>query len=120
VLYNRSTGADDTSRHLPERAGTIIIGGGILGTSVAYHLAKLGQKDILLLEKVFLDCFEHKFYTAVLIYNRLNYGYQSYFPPIRFSVCLYPFSIPVRALTSKTERKKWRELQRSKVKDVGQ
>ena len=29
----------------------LIIGGGIIGCSVAYHLAKNGQKDILLLEK---------------------------------------------------------------------
>ncbi|MBC8296358.1 MAG: FAD-binding oxidoreductase, partial [Pelagibacterales bacterium] len=29
----------------------LIIGGGIIGCSVAYHLAKNGQKDIVLLEK---------------------------------------------------------------------
>ena len=34
-----------------ERAGAIVIGGGIAGCSAAYHLAKLGVKDVLVLEK---------------------------------------------------------------------
>src|SRR5260221_7513827 len=36
---------------LPERARVVIIGAGIVGNSMAYHLAKLGWRDILLLEK---------------------------------------------------------------------
>ena len=52
-MCDRSTATDDTTqRHLSDRAETIIIGGGVVGTSIAYHLAKLGQKDVLLLEKV--------------------------------------------------------------------
>ena len=34
-----------------ERAKVVVIGGGITGTSVAYHLAKAGWSDVLLLEK---------------------------------------------------------------------
>lgn len=36
---------------LPEKAQVVIIGGGVIGCSVAYHLAKIGWKDIVLLER---------------------------------------------------------------------
>ncbi|AEV76161.1 glycine cleavage system T protein (aminomethyltransferase) [Mycolicibacterium rhodesiae NBB3] len=36
---------------LPQRAHTVIIGGGVIGTSVAYHLTKLGVSDVVLLEQ---------------------------------------------------------------------
>lgn len=36
---------------IPQHARVIIIGGGIVGCSVAYHLAKLGWKEIVLLER---------------------------------------------------------------------
>jgi 4-methylaminobutanoate oxidase (formaldehyde-forming) len=34
-----------------ERAAIVVVGGGITGCSVAYHLAKAGRRDVLLLEK---------------------------------------------------------------------
>ena len=36
---------------VPNEARAVIIGGGIIGCSVAYHLAKLGWKDVVLLER---------------------------------------------------------------------
>src|SRR4051812_49724295 len=41
---------------LPDRAQIVIIGGGVIGTSVAYHLTKLGHTDVLLLEQGQLSC----------------------------------------------------------------
>ena len=36
---------------LPARARVVIVGGGVIGTSIAYHLTKLGVKDVVLLER---------------------------------------------------------------------
>ena len=36
---------------LPNKSDAVIIGGGVMGASTAYHLAKLGVKDVVLLEK---------------------------------------------------------------------
>jgi len=36
---------------VPSEANVVVIGGGIIGTSVAYHLGKLGVPDVLLLEQ---------------------------------------------------------------------
>ena len=36
---------------MKDQARVIVIGGGIMGVSVAYHLTKMGWKDVMLLEK---------------------------------------------------------------------
>ncbi|MFI6815796.1 FAD-dependent oxidoreductase [Nonomuraea sp. NPDC050328] len=41
---------------LPLRAQVVIVGGGIAGCSVAYHLAELGWTDVVLLEQGQLSC----------------------------------------------------------------
>jgi 4-methylaminobutanoate oxidase (formaldehyde-forming) len=36
---------------LPSRARVVVIGGGVIGVSVAYHLGKMGWSDVVLLER---------------------------------------------------------------------
>jgi len=38
-------------RALPERAQVVVIGGGVVGCSTAYHLTRRGWSDVLLLER---------------------------------------------------------------------
>ena len=42
--------------NLPSHSQVVIIGGGIIGCSVAYHLTKLGWRDVVLLERGQLTC----------------------------------------------------------------
>ena len=36
------------TKSVPQNASAVIVGGGVAGCSVAYHLAKYGWKDIIL------------------------------------------------------------------------
>lgn len=55
--HKEKSWADNVSLHKnpstspPLCANVVIVGGGIIGTSVAYHLGKLGIKDVILLER---------------------------------------------------------------------
>jgi 4-methylaminobutanoate oxidase (formaldehyde-forming) len=52
VGQNQVTASDSaSSKEFPDRARVVIIGGGVIGASVAYHLTKLGWKDVVLLER---------------------------------------------------------------------
>ena len=44
------------STELPDRARVVIIGGGVIGASVAYHLTRLGWTDVLVVEQGTLSC----------------------------------------------------------------
>ena len=44
-------GAWRSTRELPASARCVIVGGGVGGTSIAYHLAQLGMKDVVLLDR---------------------------------------------------------------------
>ena len=46
-----SVAASALNSGIPSHARVVVIGGGIIGTSVAYHLAELGWTDIVLLER---------------------------------------------------------------------
>ncbi|MFD7664322.1 NAD(P)/FAD-dependent oxidoreductase [Streptomyces sp. NPDC059788] len=50
---HRSTATDHgtAAAPLPERADVVIIGGGVLGASIAFHLAEAGVTGVLLLER---------------------------------------------------------------------
>lgn len=39
------------TRTVPERAEVVVVGGGVIGTSIAYHLARSGVRDVVLLER---------------------------------------------------------------------
>jgi glycine cleavage system aminomethyltransferase T/glycine/D-amino acid oxidase-like deaminating enzyme len=43
-------------RGLPPRARVVVVGGGVIGASTAYHLAHLGWTDVVLLEQGTLSC----------------------------------------------------------------
>ena len=38
-------------KELPQQARVVVVGGGVIGCSVAYHLAHMGWKDVVLLER---------------------------------------------------------------------
>ena len=40
-----------TDRTLPDRAEVVVVGGGIVGCAIAYHLVRRGIRDVLLLEQ---------------------------------------------------------------------
>jgi 4-methylaminobutanoate oxidase (formaldehyde-forming) len=46
-----ATAAPATAAQIPSHARVVIIGGGIMGCSTAYHLAQLGFTDVVLLEQ---------------------------------------------------------------------
>jgi glycine cleavage system aminomethyltransferase T/glycine/D-amino acid oxidase-like deaminating enzyme len=46
-----TTSTVPSSQAVPDRARVVVVGGGAIGTSVAYHLTKLGVRDVVLLER---------------------------------------------------------------------
>jgi 4-methylaminobutanoate oxidase (formaldehyde-forming) len=45
------TERSDSASGVPDRAQVVIVGGGVIGCSIAYHLAHLGWTDVVLLEQ---------------------------------------------------------------------
>jgi sarcosine oxidase, subunit beta len=44
------------ARPLPEKVDVVVVGGGVMGTSIAFHLAEAGAGQVLLLERDQLAC----------------------------------------------------------------
>ncbi|MEM7099749.1 MAG: FAD-dependent oxidoreductase [Pseudomonadota bacterium] len=40
-----------TEKSMPDQAQVVVVGGGVIGCSIAYHLTKLGWQDVVLLER---------------------------------------------------------------------
>jgi glycine cleavage system aminomethyltransferase T/glycine/D-amino acid oxidase-like deaminating enzyme len=55
-----------SSPELPARARIVVVGGGVGGTSVAYHLAERGERDVLLVERAELTA-GSTFHSAGLV-----------------------------------------------------
>lgn len=47
----RAPGTAQAAGMLPTHAQVVIVGGGVIGASIAYHLTKLGWRDVVLLER---------------------------------------------------------------------
>ncbi|MCZ6738856.1 MAG: FAD-dependent oxidoreductase, partial [Actinobacteria bacterium] len=45
------TGETAFAEGFPTRARVVVVGGGVIGASVAYHLTKLGWSDVIILER---------------------------------------------------------------------
>ncbi len=50
------TAAASEQRALPAQAQVVVVGGGVIGCSVAYNLTKMGVRDVVLLERKALGC----------------------------------------------------------------
>jgi len=44
------------AKDLPKKSRVVIVGGGVIGCSIAYHLTKIGWQDVVLLERKQLTC----------------------------------------------------------------
>ena len=74
------------STPVPQHARVVIVGGGIVGCSVAYHLTKLGWTDVVLLEQGQLSC-GTTWHAAGLV-GQLR-AQESMTKLIRYSTALY-------------------------------
>lgn len=112
-----------SSSTLPNQAEIIIIGGGVIGVSVAYHLALAGKQDVLLLEKSELThgCTWH---AAGLVgqlrgklgLTRMMQYSTELFTQLEHSTGLSPGWQPVGSLRIASSSDRWIEIQHTALK----
>src|SRR5438128_2720670 len=101
------------SQVLPKHASVVIVGGGVMGASTAYHLARRGQSDVLLLERADLfgqgatgKCaggIRHQFGSEINVrlsvesIRMLEAFETELSQPIALNFCGYLFSLTARA-----------------------
>ncbi|MCU0764876.1 MAG: FAD-binding oxidoreductase, partial [Burkholderiaceae bacterium] len=78
--------SSETTTAVPAQARIVVIGGGIMGCSVAYHLARMGQAGVVLLEQGRLTC-GTTWHAAGLVGQLRNH--ESMTRLIRYSTDLY-------------------------------
>ena len=108
---------------LPNQAEIIVIGGGVIGVSVAYHLALAGKRDVLLLEKAELThgCTWH---AAGLVgqlrgklgLTRLMQYSTELFSRLENETGLSPGWNPVGSLRIASSEERWTEIQHTALK----
>jgi glycine cleavage system aminomethyltransferase T/glycine/D-amino acid oxidase-like deaminating enzyme len=105
----------------PSRARAVVIGGGITGTSVAYHLARAGWRDTVLLEKA--DLTSGSTCHAAGLVTQFNPS-PTMMRFRRYSIELYRelgIFETVGSLRFASSREQWLELQRgvSRARGIG-
>lgn len=70
----RPDSAADTQRSVPSSARVVIVGGGVMGCGLAYHLAHEGWRDILLLEKAELTSGSTWHAAGQITHSTSSYG----------------------------------------------
>ena len=109
---------EPVSRELPARARVVVIGGGVGGTSVAYHLALAGERDVVLVDRDELTS-GSSFHSAGLV-GQLR-GDPTLTAMNRYSVELYaslqdgddpPGWVQCGSIRLASTPERWQEIQR--------
>lgn len=106
---------------MKDQARAVVVGGGIMGVSVAYHLAKMGWSDVVLLEKMELATGESAFAAGLVT--------QFHTSPTLMQIRKYSIELfselqlfhPVGSLRLASTPAQYKELQRniSQAKAIG-
>ena len=64
VAVVASGGGRRNEATLPGKVDVVVCGGGVVGTSVAFHLSKLGWSDVVVLEQGRCDVTDHVLFVV--------------------------------------------------------